>query len=216
MSPEGIEIERKYRLLAVPSAEVLAEHGAVAKRLEQVYLAGDPPGRRVRRTVREDGSVEHRLTRKERLRDFAFREEESVIDEAAFEGYLREADPARRRIRKVRHVVPHGAQALEIDVFEDPPGLILLEVELDRDEEEVTLPDWLGEWVDVTGDPTYLNANLARAGAIVPEWEPEDGAAAEPEAAPGDEPDTAPGNEPEAAPGDEADNAPKDEADTAR
>jgi len=171
MSPEGVEIERKYRLRAAPSAEVLAQHGAVAKRLEQVYLAGDPPGRRVRRTVRENGSVEHRLTRKERLRDFAFREEESVIDEAAFEGYLREADPARRRIRKVRHVVPHGQQALEIDVFEDPPGLVLLEVELEQDDEEVALPDWLAEWVDVTGDPTYLNVNLARAGAIVPDWD---------------------------------------------
>ena len=203
MSPQGIEIERKYRLRAAPSAELLAGHGAVANGLEQVYLAGDPPGRRVRRSVRPDGSVEHRLTRKERLRDFAFREEESVIDEAAFEGYLGEADPGRRRIRKVRYVVPHGAQALEIDVFEDPPGLVLLEVELERDEEEVALPDWLGDWVDVTGDPTYLNMSLARAGAIVPEWEheweSEDEIAGEPGAAAAPEPGTAAGGEPDAA-----------------
>jgi CYTH domain-containing protein len=151
---------------------VLREHGAVARHLEQVYLAGDPPGRRVRRTMGDDGTIEYRLTRKERLREFAFREEESVIDRSTFEALLAEADPGRRRIRKTRHVVPHGDQVLEIDVFEEPPGLVLVEVELASDDEAVELPRWLGRWVDVTGDPRYLNANLARSGSIIPDWEP--------------------------------------------
>jgi adenylate cyclase len=172
MGSVGIEIERKYRLLAAPDEDVLRAHGAVARQLEQVYLAGDPPGRRVRRTTYADSSIEYRLTRKERLRDFAFREEESVITSAEFEALLAQADPGRRRIRKTRHVVPHGAQQLEIDVFDEPVGLVLLEVELDSDDEPVELPEWLGTWVDVTGDPTYLNANLARSGAIIPSWEP--------------------------------------------
>ncbi len=172
MSDVGIEIERKYRLRVEPDAELLLAYGAVARRLEQVYLAGEPPGRRVRRIVKADGAIEHRLTRKERLRDFAFREEESVIDAATFESLLAQADPTRRRIRKTRHVVPHGEQVLEIDVFDEPAGLVLLEVELGDDDEAVELPDWLGDWVDVTGDPTYLNANLARSGSIVPEWDP--------------------------------------------
>ena len=171
MGSVGIEIERKYRLLAVPDSGVLMEHGAVARKLEQVYLAGDPPGRRVRRTEDADGRVEHRLTRKERLRDFAFREEEAVIDADEFQALLQEADPARRQIRKTRHVVPHGTQKLEIDVFEVPAGLVLLEVELATDDEVVELPDWIGEWLDVTGDPTYLNANLARSGCVVPDWD---------------------------------------------
>ena len=38
MSPRGIEIERKFRLRAAPDAQLLAAHGAVAKRIEQVYL----------------------------------------------------------------------------------------------------------------------------------------------------------------------------------
>jgi CYTH domain-containing protein len=171
MATVGIEIERKYRLRAAPDAAVLEAHGAVPRRLEQIYLAGDPPGRRIRRTEKADGSIEHRLTRKERLRHFAFLEEESVIDAAAFEELLAQADPSRRRIRKIRHVVPHGEQVLEIDVFDVPEGLILVEVELGDDDELVELPDWLGEWVDVTGDPTYLNANLARAGSIIPHWD---------------------------------------------
>lgn len=172
MGSVGIEIERKYRLLAAPDASVLAEHGAVARRLEQTYLAGDPPGRRVRRSEQADGAVEYHLTRKERLRDFAFREEEAVIGADEYEALLAQADPSRRRIRKTRHVVPHGTQKLEIDVFEEPAGLVLLEVELAADDEPVELPAWVGEAVDVTGDPTYLNANLARSGSVIADWDP--------------------------------------------
>jgi CYTH domain-containing protein len=172
MGPVGIEIERKYRLRAAPDPVVLRDHGAVALRLEQVYLAGEPPGRRVRRIQESDGTVEHRLTRKERLRDFAFREEERVIDADEFEALLAQADPSCRWIRKIRHVVPHGTQKLEIDVFEVPAGLVLLEVELATDDEVVELPGWLDDWVDVTGDPAYLNANLARSGSVLPDWDP--------------------------------------------
>jgi CYTH domain-containing protein len=166
----GVEIERKYRLRAAPDAATLAAHGSAARRLEQVYLAEPPAGRRVRRIEHADGTVEHRLTRKVQLRAFAFAEDEERIDAARYGALLLEADPARSPIRKVRHVVPHGGQVLEIDVFEAPPGLVLLEVELASDDESVSLPDWLGEWRDVTGEPAYLNANLARLDAEIPEW----------------------------------------------
>jgi len=166
----GVEIERKFRLRAAPSARALAEHGAVPRRLEQVYLVEPPSGRRIRRIEHADGRIEHRLTRKERLRAFAFHETEERIDAARYESLLLQADPERCPIRKVRHVVPHGAQALEIDVFESPPGLVLVEVELEHDDEVVELPAWLGEWREVTGDPSYLNANLARAGTRIAPW----------------------------------------------
>jgi CYTH domain-containing protein len=164
----GVEIERKFLLRAAPPAEVLAAHGAVPRRLEQVYLADPPPGRRIRRIEHADGTVEHRLTRKERLRAFAFHEEEQRITASRYEALLHEADADRRPIRKTRHVVPHGLQLLEIDVFDEPPGLVLVEVELSSDDEPVTLPGWLGPWREVTGDPRYFNANLARFGAPDP------------------------------------------------
>ncbi|MEI7744671.1 MAG: adenylate cyclase [Chloroflexota bacterium] len=170
MSPAGIEIERKFRLRALPAPEVLAEHGAVPRRLEQVYLAGDPPGRRIRRIEHADGTTEHRLTRKERLREHAWREDEAAIDAARFETLLAEADPGRRPVRKTRYVVPHGTQHLEIDAFESPAGLVLLEVELEEDDEAIDLPAWVGEWREVTRDPQYLNVNLALADTVLADW----------------------------------------------
>jgi CYTH domain-containing protein len=160
----GIEIERKFLLRSAPSAAVLAAHGAVPRRLEQVYLVDPPAGRRIRRIDHADGRIEYRLTIKRRLRAFAYHEEEERIDAARYESLLLQADPAGRPIRKVRHVVPHGRQVLEIDVFETPPGLVLLEVELEQDDEPVELPAWVGEWREVTGDPAYMNASIARSG----------------------------------------------------
>jgi adenylate cyclase len=171
MSPRAIEIERKFRLREAPDAATLAAHGATAKRIEQVYLADVAfGGGRVRQTILGDGTVSYRRTTKRRIGRFAFDEDEEAIDETAWAEALRRADPERRPVRKVRHVVPHGGQELEIDVFEVPAGLVVVEVELDREDEPVELPAWLGEWREVTGDDRYFNASLARLDAEVPPW----------------------------------------------
>jgi CYTH domain-containing protein len=66
--------------------------------------------------------------------------------------------------------VPHGDQHLEIDVFEEPRGLVVVEVELGHEDETVTLPAWLGDWTEVTGDARYFNAVLAQLDAVVAAW----------------------------------------------
>jgi len=48
--------------------------------------------------------------------------------------------------------------------------LVVLEVELGHEDEEVALPAWLGDWIEVTGDARYFNAVLARIDAPVPAW----------------------------------------------
>jgi CYTH domain-containing protein len=70
---------------------------------------------------------------------------------------------AAARVEKVRHAVPDGALTWEIDVFLDR-HLLLAEVELPSEDAEVQLPEWLAPCVEreVTGDPAYVNANLAR------------------------------------------------------
>jgi CYTH domain-containing protein len=179
MSPRGIEIERKFRLRAAPDATALAAHNAVAKRIEQVYLQLDPAetgpeapeAARVRRTELADGEVTFRRTTKRRVGAFSFDEVESVITFEEWTAELTRADPHRRPVRKTRYVVAHGDQALEIDVFETPPDLVVVEVELHAEDEAIVLPPWLGEWREVTGDPRYLNVSLARLDADVPPFE---------------------------------------------
>lgn len=168
MSGDGIEIERKYLLDRAPDPETMRSHGGVPRRIEQVYLRPGPgiDARRVRRIVHADGSVQLVHTEKASLGGLRRREIERAIDEAEYAELLTAADPDRVPIRKTRWVVPHGPQALEIDLFESPPGLVLVEVELRAEAEAVELPGWLGPARDVSTDPAYLNANLARRAGL--------------------------------------------------
>jgi CYTH domain-containing protein len=70
---------------------------------------------------------------------------------------------AGRRVSKRRYRIPDGGVVWEVDEFTDR-GLVLAEVELSRVDQPVVLPDWLAPTVarDVTGEPEYVNANLAR------------------------------------------------------
>ena len=65
----------------------------------------------------------------------------------------------RPLIEKVRYKIPHAGLTWEVDDFEgENAGLVIMEVELEREDQSVELPDWVGE--EVTGDPRYYNASL--------------------------------------------------------
>ncbi len=65
-------------------------------------------------------------------------------------------------VQKQRNYIVHTGHTWEIDVFEDDnAGLTIAEIELDHEHESFDLPAWAG--LEVTGDPRYLNANLARS-----------------------------------------------------
>jgi adenylate cyclase len=155
----AVEIERKYVLDGPPPAEVLAT--AASYTIEQTYLRADGGSRRVRRRSGPDG-VRHWLTEKRALGGISREETEREIDEAEYRRLLGEADPQSGTILKTRHVLEHGHQTLEVDVFAAPPGLVLLEVELESEDEAVELPAWATGARDVSDDPAYANASLAR------------------------------------------------------
>jgi adenylate cyclase len=62
-------------------------------------------------------------------------------------------------IEKTRHVVDVDGATWEIDEFDGAnEGLVVAEIELTDADEDVALPDWVGD--EVTDDPRYFNANL--------------------------------------------------------
>lgn len=64
-------------------------------------------------------------------------------------------------IVKTRHLVPVDDLVFEVDEFHgDNAGLVVAEVELPTVDTAVPRPAWLG--TEVTDDPRYLNASLAR------------------------------------------------------
>ncbi|MCL7487099.1 MAG: CYTH domain-containing protein [Desulfobulbaceae bacterium] len=64
-------------------------------------------------------------------------------------------------IEKNRYTFEHAGMIWEVDEFlGENSGLIVAEVELEREDQMFSLPAWVGR--EVTGDPKYFNAALVR------------------------------------------------------
>lgn len=138
----GIEIERKYLVKALPELPS-------GTRIVQGYLSFEPVVR-----VRVKGST-GRLTIKFRAEGLLRREYEYEIPLKDAEELLTQCQGSL--IEKVRYNIGR----IELDVFEgDNAGLTVAELELQDENEQVELPDWLGR--EVTDLKRYLNSYLVR------------------------------------------------------
>ncbi len=152
-----MEFERKYLLRAFP-AEAASVEGT---RIEQGWLPGTALRERLRRATAPDGTEQ--FTRTIKLGPAHARVEvEEDTDRLLFDALWPLTTSAR--ISKRRHVVRHGRHKWEIDVFLDR-DLVLAEVELSQEFETAEIPLWLAPHVvrDVTEEPAYFNAVMARA-----------------------------------------------------
>lgn len=148
----AIEIERKF---LVSGSEWRREAGA-GKPYLQGYICTDEE-----RTVRVRRSSDScYLTVKGPMVGFSRTEYEYPIP-------LQDADEMLRNvctqpiIEKTRYQISHDGLFWEIDEFGGRNrGLTVAEVELESENQVITLPSWIGE--EVTEDPRYLNANLVQ------------------------------------------------------
>ncbi len=153
---DDTEIERKYLLRRFPRLP----DGAKVKEIDQGYLPGDRLNERIRR-VKADG--EERWYRTVKVGTGISRLELEEEAPAPLGKRLWELTDGKR-VRKRRYVVAEDdGLKWEIDRFRDR-RLVLAEVELPAEDAEVAIPAWLEPYVvrEVTGDPDYLNLNLAR------------------------------------------------------
>jgi len=64
-------------------------------------------------------------------------------------------------IEKNRTKIEYQGLIWEVDeFFGENEGLVFAEVELDSEDQEISIPDWIGE--EVTGDPRFFNSNLIK------------------------------------------------------
>ena len=157
-----LEIERKY-LIRYPDLNWLRQFpGSRCVEIVQTYLLSEPGESRRVRSWEENGSTLYIRTAKRSLTDRTRIEQEDHISEEEYLSLLVEADPERRPIRKQRWCLPYASHVLEIDLYPFWSEQAVLEVELQREDEEFLLPPELQVIREVTGDPRYLNSSLAR------------------------------------------------------
>lgn len=151
----GVEIERKYLLRKLP-AEV---RQAPVAEIEQGYLPGEKLVERLRR-VRTASGVQYVRTVKSGAGLVR-----SELEEPCTYHVFKAMWPLTkgRRLKKRRYRVADAGHVWEVDEFRDRK-LVLAEIELTSTNDVVELPDWLERVTirEVTGEPEYVNANLAR------------------------------------------------------
>lgn len=160
--PEPLEIERKYVVQGFDPAS-LPEH-AQPVHIVQQYLGGMASDTVERVRARgQNGSYTYYHTIKSIVRDGVRTETERQIDRDAYEDLLKRADGTCFPVDKTRYCFVWENQYFELDCFNSPPGLMLLEIELTHEHQTVTLPPFLeGKVTDVTGMPHYDNFAIAQ------------------------------------------------------
>jgi CHAD domain-containing protein/CYTH domain-containing protein len=154
-APRNLEIERKYLLSALPPS--MPEASAVS--MDQGYIPGDRIVERLRAVRDGNGS---RFFRTIKVGSGVVRTE--LEDETTCEIFETLWPLTQgRRLTKRRHNVPAGSLTWEVDEFTDR-DLVLAEIELPAADTKFVYPEWLAPYVvrEVTGEPEYLNSQLAR------------------------------------------------------
>jgi len=152
-TPEGpLEIERKFLLVGDSwRSQVVGQ----PRRLSQGYLFSDAHKSVRIRLAGDDATLTVKGSR-------------SGISRLEFQYQIPPADAANLLalcsgplIDKTRHIVHHAGMKWEIDIFHgDNEGLRIAEVELERVDQPIELPEWVGE--EVSHDPKFYNSELAR------------------------------------------------------
>ena len=147
----GIEIERKF-LVVSNEWKRLAEPVF----MRQGYICS-LPGRVVRVRIEADSAM---LTMKGKSSGISRGEWEYAIPLMDAEELLRDLCE-QPLIEKKRYRIVIDGLVWEVDEFlGDNAGLIVAEVELLSEEQNVILPNWVGE--EVSHDHRYANANLLK------------------------------------------------------
>lgn len=164
--PVAIETERKFLVKdfhdidKIPVAHQIIE-------VEQVYLKKrDGVEARIRkRGQANEGEIYYETKKFPTGSPISRIEIEKRIDTQEYWEKLKDANLELDPIKKLRVCFLWKNQYFELDFFQEPErirGLTLLEIELTEENDEVSIPDWLGEVIEVSEDPKYKNKNLAR------------------------------------------------------
>jgi len=160
--PEPMEIERKF-LIEYPDLALL-EKLPNCQRVEiiQTYLTA-PEGEESRVRQRgADGNYIYFQTTKRSITGLKRVEVERRLTKDEYLRLLMDADPACRPIRKTRYCLTWDNQYFEIDVYPFWSDRAILEIELSREDAQIRFPEPLQVIREVTEDPAYKNAALAR------------------------------------------------------
>ncbi|MBO5701527.1 MAG: hypothetical protein J6S71_03740 [Clostridia bacterium] len=157
----AFEIERKY-LIEYPDINLLEKYADSKSEIAQTYLKTDDGfTSRVRKRT-TDGVTKYIFTEKKRITDVKCIENEREIGVEEYEEILKLADPERRTVEKMRYCIPYKDRVVEVDIYPFWSDRAIAEVEMEDENETVSLPDFIKVICDVTAEKAYKNYSIAK------------------------------------------------------
>lgn len=157
----AFEIERKY-LIEYPDINWLEKYADSKSEIAQTYLKTDNGlTSRVRKRT-TDGVTKYIFTEKKRITDVKCIENEREIGIEEYEKLLKFSDLERRTVEKMRYCIPFNGRVVEVDVYPFWTDRAIAEVEMEDENEEVVLPDFINVIRDVTAEKAYKNYAIAK------------------------------------------------------
>jgi CYTH domain-containing protein len=159
----SIEIERKFLLTATPDWHHPLLRSATIINFEQIYLRADETEQKRIRRGRRKGIFTYHYAHLVPIRRAMREVMEKEIDLEEYTRLRLLRDPSRQVIVKDRRCFTWQDQFFELDDIQEPAtrACHLLEIQIERPDQPVKLPDFLKFDREVTSDAAYSNATIA-------------------------------------------------------
>ncbi len=157
-----IEIERKY-IIKKPDMDFIKSCDEFTEsEILQIYLTSPAAvTHRIRSRAFSSGVV-YTETKKHRIDKMSAVEEEREISENDFNLLFDNIKEGTVPIKKKRYTFSYRGKIFELDVYPQWKDTCILETELASREERVEFPSFIEVLEEVTGNPAYSNAGMAR------------------------------------------------------
>ncbi len=153
-------IQRQYKFLVDSiDLEKLKDKKLVKLELEQFFTDGNENTNTMFRKTTKDGNSSYSSTIKKDMDDLS--ERMTICRNITEKEYLDALNKVSDKpLRKCRYCFTYNKQYYRLDVFEEPSGLAILEMDLTNKGKEVVIPDFIKINKDITNDLDYRNVNL--------------------------------------------------------
>ena len=163
MKNTPIETERKFLILIPSFSDMKNQADFRIREITQTYLQSDgKKNSRVRKVI-ESGQITYIKTVKERISTLSCYEDESIISHDEYDALLLSADNEKKSIHKTRYSFEYCKHILEIDVYDFWDDRATLEIELESEDEEFSIPSFIDVIKEISTDGRYKNTNLAKS-----------------------------------------------------
>ena len=158
----NIETEHKY-IIKMPSQMLLST--LPSSKIEQTYIdpdGGDNVTERVRRREYSDRVI-YTHTKKRRVSDMSHEEYEDEITAEEYGALLTRKCADTATLYKTRYLLTYMGQTFELDVYTFWQNIAVMELEVGKESDTVTLPPDIDVIREVTGERRFTNAALSRS-----------------------------------------------------